>query len=249
MKGLRQLLCILFLAGTPLVSWASEGFEGRFDRARAAFENGDWPSAITIYQGLLEDGAHTWALNFNLGKAYFQNNEPGPAIFHLERARAMAPLEAEIPETLAIVREKFTIPHTAPKSWQLWAQRLTPNHWISAVSLFFWIAIACILLPMIKRLSIFDTTAFHFLRIASILCIAFSAIGFSITRSWYQEAIITNDAVTLKLAPTSSSPLLRACIPGEKVLVLDSAREHVYIQLQDGTTGWLSAEDLQRVWL
>ncbi|MGB0371699.1 MAG: tetratricopeptide repeat protein [Opitutales bacterium] len=247
----RLIPAIIFLLATFVHGSdtpSASSVQGRFDRARLAFENGDWPTSITTYKTLLGDGINTWSLNFNLGTSYFKNNEPGPAIFYLERARILAPSNEEVKLQLAKVREEFSVPNYSLRTWERWARWFTPNFWIGFLCISGWVALIAILLPQIRNSSAFNSTPFHFTRIFSILFVAVGIAGFLVTKNWYSEGIITADEVTLKLAPTKHSPELRAILPGEKARIFKTEREHAYILAADGSKGWVSLEEIDKLW-
>ena len=232
-----------------ITALAQSGADDRFERARLAFENGDWPTAITTYNALLDDGASTWSLHFNLGRSFFKNNEPGPAIFHYERAQLLAPTRAEIPAAIAEAQEAFNVQPVDLKNRERWARWLTPNHWILLLSISIWIALLSYLLPQLKKHRIFDSTLFHFTRVMSIVVAVIAIAGFSLSQPWYQEAIVTEEESILKLSPTSNSPEIRALLPGEKMRVSQIAREHAYVEAADGSAGWVPLEKLKQLWL
>lgn len=246
------LACLLCLLAFPIYSWAQDAsdvaHEGRFARANLAFENGDWPSAIQMYSTILDAGVQSWALHFNLGKAFFKNNEPGPAVLHLEQARLLAPSNVEIRETLFEVREKFTIPSAKIPTWQRWARWATPNSWIVLLVTAGWITILAFSIPYIKTVRFFETTAFHFLRGFSLFCTVVGIAGFALTQDWYEEAVIFEESAYLKLAPTEHSPELRSLHPGELARIHKTAREHTFITTSDGSSGWVISENIQPLW-
>ena len=250
MKVLKDFFIVLIALGSTATSLlAQSGAEDRFERARLAFENGDWPTAITTYNALLGEGVVTWSLHFNLGKSYFKNNEPGPAIFHYERAQVLNPSKQDIAQSIAEAQEQFNVPPLEMKNLERWARWLTPNQWMLLLAASVWIGLATFLLPALAKHPLFDTTLFHFARIMSIGCAVIAIAGFALTRSWYQEAIVIADEAMLKLSPTENSPEIRAIISGEKMSVSEVAREHVYVEAADGSTGWVILENIERLWM
>lgn len=67
--------------------------------ARAAFAE-----SAAIFQGLVDDGADTAGLRFNLGNAYVQAGDLGRGIANYLRARQLAPYDAAILANLATAR-------------------------------------------------------------------------------------------------------------------------------------------------
>ena len=65
-------------------------YQAKFDSANAAYARGEFSLAQSGYESLLEDRVH-FASEFNLGNAFFKQQQFGLAILHYERARQLTP--------------------------------------------------------------------------------------------------------------------------------------------------------------
>lgn len=87
---------------TPL---PERDFGAAFIAANTAYEQGDYAAAITGYRELLERGASSGHLHFNLGNAYLRHGELGRAIAEFRRARRLLPRNEDIQANLSFARE------------------------------------------------------------------------------------------------------------------------------------------------
>lgn len=75
-----------------------------FTQANAAYENGDYAQAITLYHALenlfIED-AHVY---YNLGNAYYQTGDIGRALVYYLRAQTLMPRDSDLIANIALVR-------------------------------------------------------------------------------------------------------------------------------------------------
>ena len=77
-------------AGLPLVAFAQiENAVGAFDTGNVHYRDGNYADAITAYQEAIEGGYASGALFYNLGNAYFRNDELGQAIRFYEKGTAI----------------------------------------------------------------------------------------------------------------------------------------------------------------
>ena len=74
-------------------------------QADSAYINKDYAQAIEIYESLLQDG-ESGEIYYNLGNAYFKQDELGRAILNYERALLLQPGNADVSANLDIARAK-----------------------------------------------------------------------------------------------------------------------------------------------
>ncbi len=75
-----------------------------FARANAAYEAGNYAGAIDDYTRVVEAGVAVPDLFYNLGNACFKQGDMGRAILWYERARRLAPRDADVRENLGLTR-------------------------------------------------------------------------------------------------------------------------------------------------
>lgn len=102
MKAAKWFLVLGILL--PLqASWAQTAGEP-LQQAREAYDRGDYPAAVGLYQNLLKTGADSAELHFNLGNAEFKAGHLGQAVAAYRRARKRAPQDEDISYNLNYVR-------------------------------------------------------------------------------------------------------------------------------------------------
>ena len=74
-------------------------------RAKTAYQQSDYRSAIELYRGLLDRGHDGGHLHYNLGNAYLRNGELGRAIASYLRARARMPRDEDLRANLEFARQ------------------------------------------------------------------------------------------------------------------------------------------------
>lgn len=80
--------------------------ETGFEEGNKQFELGNYPAAVTAYEDALRTSRTSAALEFNLGNAYFRQEELGLAIIHYLRARELAPRDPDIEANLRFARRR-----------------------------------------------------------------------------------------------------------------------------------------------
>lgn len=72
--------------------------------ANTLYERGEYAGAAQQYEALLDQGYSDAVLYYNLGNAYFKNDELGRAILNYLRAEELAPRDADIQANLELAR-------------------------------------------------------------------------------------------------------------------------------------------------
>ena len=75
-----------------------------FERANAAYEAGNYGAAVEDYEKVAAAGVVAPDLFYNLGNAYFKQGELGRAVLWFERARRLAPRDADVRDNLDLTR-------------------------------------------------------------------------------------------------------------------------------------------------
>ena len=86
-KKIRSIIVIAFTT----LSWAIIAQQGQmdyFERGNKAYENRNYKKALSLYKKIISPSAHVW---YNMGNAYYMQNEPMLAIICWKRALNSAP--------------------------------------------------------------------------------------------------------------------------------------------------------------
>ena len=77
-----------------------------FEEANGAYQAKKYNEAADLYEQLLAEGYCSAELEYNLGNAYFRQNELGRAILHFERASLLSPNDGDIRHNLKTAKSK-----------------------------------------------------------------------------------------------------------------------------------------------
>lgn len=227
--------------------------ENVFNKASAAYNEGDFNSAIENYLAIINTGQHSAEVYFNLGNAYYKLNQVAPSIYYYEKALLMSPNDAEIKNNLGYAQNMTldaieTMPQTSfSKVYDAVIGLRSFDQWA-------YIAVAFVILFVLLYL------AFYFLRyagqkriafigaIVSLLITLVSVIFAFLQYNTFQDdqpAIVFDDEVSVKSEPNPRSQQLFELHAGTKLQVLEELNDWKKIKIIDGQTGWLSADSIK----
>lgn len=246
---MRTRLLILMIVLLPALSGANHPL---LRTAEKAYDEKKYRLAIESYEKLVNEGYTSYQLYYNLGNAYFRNNQIGKAIYNYELARKIEPDDEDVRINLAIAasrtidkidsKENFFI--SAVKSNVLSSLSTASWAWLSVFSIF----TGCVLFFVY-----FSSTRLAVRRVAfigGVAGIVFFVIsyllGYSATRAKYDNkfAIILSREAKIMNEPTSSATSKFGLHEGTKVQVVRSNGEWLLIKLDNGNEGWLKLSEV-----
>lgn len=245
---MKMLILGLFLAiNTNLTTNASW-----FEEGNAAYMEGNYEQAMTLYQKIEGEGLVSAPLFYNMGNTYYKMKDYPHAVLYYEKAAKLDPGDEDIQANLAManlsVVDKITpIPKSFVARWRDGLRASLPADgwaWMS-VALFALLLICVFLFLMSRRQGL--RKAGFFAGVLVILCLALSvllAVDSYGALTQHDEAIVMTPTVTVKSSPAEQSVDLFVLHEGTKVRVLDASMEWKKIKIADGSVGWLRANDM-----
>ena len=223
-----------------------------FDVANAAYADGRYEEAATLYQALIDEQPDA-VLYYNLGNAEFKRGELAQAILNYERALRLKPNYKDAQYNLAFAQSKIT-DNIVEQDFFLsaWARAIRNNlneqtWWVLSISLFI-LALIGLLLFLLGRETWIRKTAFHTAWIA----LLFSLIAGLNAGSLHQrdtlrnEAIITQGIVNAKSSPDRSGTDLFTVHEGTKVTIRETLGEWSNVRV-GSNEGWIRSSCLERI--
>lgn len=209
--------------------------------------------AINTYEYVLANGYESAALYYNLGNAYYKNNDLVNALLNYERAKKLAPFDEDIQFNLNLANQ-FVVDkiETLPRPFFIkWGQNITRafsiDQWATISLISFILTLAFALAFVLFQLPSMKKLAFGI----GIFMLVISASSFTIAaKQRYNEkyrlhAIIYSPSVTVKASPNSNSVDLFVIHEGLKVEILKNHNAWLEIRLEDGNRGWIQKESLK----
>jgi tetratricopeptide (TPR) repeat protein len=233
----------------------SQGNDELAAKARKAYDASQFPKAIQFYEKIIGNGYESVVLYYNLGNAYFRNNEIPSAILYYEKALKLEPNHADIQHNLAIANSRITdkvevVPELFYKHW--WKTLLNSMS-IDSLGIVMIILLSFTLIFLATYLLSRSVAIRKISFWISVSLFAFFFISlFAAQQKENQiinnhEAIVFTPTVTIKSSPDNASADLFVIHEGIKVVLLDQIGEWQEIRIANGSVGWLRATDIRLI--
>lgn len=246
MKRFITFLSLFFIPCSLLFA------QSDFDIANAAYAEGRYEDAATIYQSLLDEQPDA-TLYYNLGNARFKQGELAQAILNYERALRLRPNYKDAQYNLAFAQSKIT-DNIAEQDFFLsaWARAvrnsLNERIWfVLSISLFI-LALTGLLVFLLGREPWLRKTTFHIAWIALLFSLIAGLNGASLHKrdTLRNEAIITQGVVNAKSSPDRSGTDLFTVHEGTKVTIRETLGEWSNVSVGQNV-GWIRTNCLERI--
>ena len=243
----NTLLIILAIALSPFFAVAQESYDAWFEQANAAYNEGNYESALELYNNIVAADQESVPLFFNMGNTYYKMGTYPMAIYYYEKALKLDPSNADVKTNLEIanlaIADKIDpIPQSfILKGWNNVKNMCSSDSWAAVSIICFAIFLVALFLFLRARRMGLRKIGF-FVGILALLVFVFSFIFSMGKRSEAMEknqAIIMTPAVTVKSSPNAGSVDLFVLHEGTKVILLDEADGWNKVRIANGSEGWL----------
>jgi len=248
-------LSILFAVAVVATAWGQNvDRKAQFEAANAAYTAGDYATSIEGYESILAESMH-FESEYNLGNAYYKLGKWGPAILHYERAVLLSPSNEELKTNLALANARIkdrieSLPSngildvweriTAPGRFQLWA-RIMVLAWTLGFCALAW----RIWVVGIENRRLLGSSAAVLIAIGMAAMLLTSTASMRIESSKMAVVMAVESAV--RNEPGTNGMTLFMLHEGTKVTVIERSTGYWKVQLANGNTGWITAEDLTEI--
>lgn len=234
------ILGVLLLGLLPMC-----GLAGDFDTANQAYDQGKFAEAKDGYEKLIEKGAGSANVYYNLGNADFRLGSAGRAILNYERALALSPRHPEAKANLRLLREQSGA-KLLPISWNSrLALLLTANTWTILAAITGWIVLFGSFFIFTSRQP--DKFGWWTLTLLSAVVCAVAAVSLWSISKDQALAVIIAKQTEARLAPAESAGVAEALTAGSQVRVLSERGEWIYCELPGLGRGWIPEGAVERV--
>lgn len=225
--------------------------------AAEAYRGGNFKRSVDLYETVINESISnnlvSPQLYYNLGNAYFRDNQLGKAILNYERALLLDPGDNDIRHNLRFANNRKV-------------DRITPagdifiSNWFKAIRNLYssnaWAVIAII--SFVLSVIFFATylfvsvlwvrkTAFYTFIVLFLLMIVFNIFSFSQKREQIRgdNAIVMVGAASVNASPDVNSNELFELHEGTKVRVKSSDGNWYEIEIDNGSVGWTNKDNIE----
>jgi tetratricopeptide (TPR) repeat protein len=191
------LLLAILLIGLALLNQRTKADSAAVSAANSLYESGHTAEAIQMYEQLLAQGVQDSTLFYNLGNAYYRQNDLDRAILNHEQAARLAPRDADVQANLALARAQAGLQEPMATGDPLNTLAAVVDSWFSLnelamVALGSWFLLAFLLLLRGQRMR-----PSPFLKTATRLALVFTLLaGICLGSSLYARETRPERAIT-----------------------------------------------------
>ena len=217
-----------------------------------AYSRGDYAAAIEAYNTILDAGEHSADLYYNLGNAYYRQEELGLAILNYERALRLNPHFRDARQNLELSYSKTEdeIPALPQIFLAQWARAVvawfSPSGWLIALLLLTALLAAFVVIFFVSSDYAWRKRSLLIGIFVSLLLLI--AIGCTISSygqyNRHDRAIVTSPMIVVKSSPEPHSIDKLILHEGTPVSIEETLGEWHKIHIADGTTGWIENTDI-----
>lgn len=224
-------------------------------QAAKAYNEKQFTVAIELYNKILAGGYESYAVYYNLGNAYFRNNDNTEAILFYEKAHKFAPNNDDIKHNIEVANSKLIdkvekVPELFYKRWWKYLLNMMSIDMLATLNI---LLLTSGLLLMALYIAVSNTLIRKFTFWSGLVLVILFGVGTiaASQRNHYlttqHEAIIFEPTVNIKSSPDENSKDIFVLHEGTKVVLLDAVADWQEIRIANGSIGWIKISDLKKI--
>ena len=240
MKKYIMFFVVIFLACYTQAS------DSRFSDANNEYVNGNYKTALKLYNSVYNDCGDSAPLLYNMGNAYYKSGDIGRAVLFLERALWLDPGNADIQKNLDAVRNNTGLMHVETSTIDKYMARFTLNQW-AAIATALLCLLAVLFLVRATLPDFFHIRTFKNIIVLITVCVIIALYGIFTQSSNLDRAIVVTETAAVRMSPFDAADQTATLKSGKDVYIIKQYGNYFSIKDLSGTTGWVSSDDVSRI--
>ena len=246
---LSKILLILFLLSTQTSCLIAQNDSFKlFNTANGQYQKGQYTNAINTYNRIMAHNTINTALYYNLGNAYYKNQQLGMAIVCYEKALKLSPRDSDIRYNIDFINKMLKEPALSFFDQLMSGINNTAslNELTIAASFFFLLFVSLLAVLLFKRSNLLIVTVlitFVFLIVTGAL------LGLKMNNEVLtQWAIVVSTPADVRNGPGMDNSVGFSLPEGKKVMILGQKDEWTAIGLKnEGLKGWIESKYINSI--
>jgi hypothetical protein len=234
----------------PVATFANANFQ----EANTDYKNGNFSIASEKYEAILKQKTASQELYYNLGNAYFKQNQIGKSVLNYERALLYGANE-DVSYNLSVARDKVKNEPEQIQAfflrrwWDAFRRWTSVDVWSVLSILSVWAGIGSFCLWLLATERVQKKRGF----IAGLVLLPFGLMTFLAARSNRftlcdsKNAVVMIENTVVRSAPDELGTTVETLSEGVKVAVLDKIGSWYKVQLSNGEQGWLTLNQIEKI--
>ena len=223
------------------------------ERANKFYEQNAYDSAAVFYEKIAESGLHSAPVYYNLGNVYYRQHKLGLAILSYERARRLAPNDADITANIKFANANIVDKIPEPELG-FFGALLFRLHNLLSLHTQLWVLFGLLMaLSLLLVLWLFASRngrlwAIYLSSIVLALTVAMGAsVGYKIHQAESSiSAIVLQPSVDARSEPNGAKILFTAH-EGTKFRIVKALGDWAFVGLPNGSVGWVEKSALGEI--
>jgi|TARA_B110000285_G_scaffold235613_1_gene318719 tetratricopeptide (TPR) repeat protein len=253
--GALAITVMTFFMVSTLSLKAQVSLTPLFEEGNAAYNEGDFSKAASLYEQILSMGQHSAALYFNIGNAYYRLNKVAESIYYYEKAKQLDPENEDIKVNTAFAQNMTidaieSLPESQLTQFQKALYALTTvSTWSKITLVFVWLFALFFSIYLLFKKTQVKRIFFVLSLVSIVLVICSFIITFSANAQQKNKeyAILFSDQLDSWSEPNLRSEIKFSLHEGTKVELLDSLDEWKKIRIANGSEGWIKNASLRNL--
>ena len=236
------LFCALFAAASVLPGAEEMSPNELFMKGNIAYGNGAFAEAEAAYRGVLKSGRSA-EVHFNLGNALAQQNRWSEASFHYMKAYSLNPNFEPARANLLLAASRMNLAKEFPQLSNP-ARLLSQANWTMVAAIAFWVALIAF---FYKDFVAFTIPFARSIGVAGILCLIVSVVAIVQHQLFQDWSVVSSPVVSLRVAPTDTSPGDSVLIEGDPIRVLGEQAGFYHVMTSAGDEGYILLNEIHPI--
>lgn len=255
MKGLLcSLVCLFFLwPGAKIYASPADDISKLLKEAEQYYKQKNYSKSIECYQKVLQQHYEGFEIYYNLGNAYFKNNQLGKAILYYEKAKKFNASDADLSHNLQLAYSRTLDKIDTKDNFFI---EITKNNFLNTLNTQV-VAYVNILLSALA-LATFVLFLYYasYRKISLLLTVLFTISNIFLYGMAYAAeknkhtstfAIVTNREIKVQNEPLPNAVTKFVLHEGTKVKVLQKVDNFILVRLENGAEGWAEERSVERI--
>lgn len=221
--------------------------------ANTAYNEGDFAEAVELYESILSAGEHSAKVYYNLGNAYYKQEQLGKAILNYNRALRLAPYDEDIEHNLeyatAATKDQIeSIPEFFLSRWMGAARNIMGSDgWAAASLVVLAVTLIAALIYLLAQTLSRRKAGFYVMCVGAVMFVVSAVFAYQSRQELIGggEAVIMSSAVAIKSSPDRAATDLFVLHEGTRLSVGERIDGWAEIRIADGRKGWIEISRIE----